>query len=404
MTRKPALGLAALAVLCGAFTSANVRAAEVDQKALNSKAQAIIDKGLSYLKAQQQADGGWQKSEKEPAAVTAIALRAFVQDSKYNAKTDFLAKGFDKLLSYQDEDGGIYKSLLANYNTAIAVSTLVAAKDPAFQPRIDKAVDYLKRLQWTEETRPEFDDPKEPNKGKQVVTGKDDPFYGGWGYGGRSRGDGRPDLSNAQLALEALHDAGLKQDDPVYQRAVQFVTRCQNFSETNDQTWSGNDGGFVYGPSDKRNGETMAGEYTDDAGNRRLRSMGTMSYAGLKSFIYAGVSKNDPRVKAAWKWVGQNFTVDVHPGMAEKGANESKWGLFYYYMTLGKALSAYGEKTVTTADGKTVDWRQALIDKAGELQKEDGSFVGENKYMENNPVLVTSYTILALQEAQKTLK
>jgi squalene-hopene/tetraprenyl-beta-curcumene cyclase len=370
----------------------------------NAKAQGVVDRGLAYLKTQQQPDGGWQKTDRDPPALTAIALRAFVQDPAYNSKTDFLAKGFDKLLGYQAQDGGIYKDLLANYNTAIAVSTLVKANDPAFKPHIDKAVDYLKRLQWTEDTKPDFDGKDEKNKGQQVVKGGDDPFYGGWGYGGRSRGGGRPDLSNAQLALEALKDAGLPPDDPTFQRAVQFVSRCQNNSETNDQPWAGNDGGFVYGPSDDRSGESMSGSYNDADGKRRLRSMGTMSYAGLKSFIYAGVDKSDPRVKAAWQWVNKNFTLDNHPGMADLGEEQGKWGLFYYYMTVGKALHAYGEPIITTPDGKKIDWRLAVIDKAAELQKEDGSWVGASKYMENNPVLVTSYVIMAVQDAQADLK
>ncbi|MBC7783986.1 MAG: hypothetical protein H7144_09105, partial [Burkholderiales bacterium] len=274
----------------------------------------------------------------------------------------------------------------------------------ALQPQIDRAVAYLKSLQWTDQTRPEFVNPNEANTGKQVVASEADPFYGGWGYGGRSRGAGRPDLSNAQLAIEALNDAKISKDDPAYQRAVQFITRCQNFSETNDQSWAGTDGGFTYGPSDNRQGESMAGSFTDESGTRRLRSMGTMSYAGLKSLIYAGVTRDDPRVRAAWGWINNNFTLDVHPGMAELGVEEGKRGLFYYYMTVGKTLHAYGQPTIKTRDGKEIDWRRALIEKAAELQQPDGSWVGVNKYMEDNPVLVTAYTLLALQEAQADLK
>lgn len=389
-----ALGLAAIVGLSSAQAADDYQA----------KAQQLIDKGLNYLKTQQQADGSWQANEKIPPAFTAITLRAFVQDEKYTAKTDFVAKGFEKLLSYQMEDGGIYKDLLANYNTAIALSTLAAAKDESFKPQIEKAVDYLKRLQWTQETKPEYAGDGEKNTGKQIVTGANDPFYGGWGYGGRSRGPGRPDLSNAQLALEALHEAGVPKDDPVIQKAITFVSRCQNYSETNDQKWAGNDGGFAYGPSDDRQGESFAGSYTDESGERRLRSMGTMTYAGLKSLIYAGVSKDDPRVRAAWGWVNNNFTVDFHPGMTALGDEKGQWGLYYYYMTLGKTLNAYNEPMIKTADGKQIDWRKALIDKAASLQKEDGSWAGVSKYMEDQPVLATSYTLLALQDALQDLK
>lgn len=368
------------------------------------QAQATIDKALAFLKTQQQPDGGWQATDRHPPAFTALVLRAFVQDDKYDTKTDFVARGFTKLLGYQTDEGGIYKTLLANYNTAIAVSVLIHADDPAFKPQIDKAIAYLKQLQWTESTRPEFVDPKEKNTGQQVVKGSDDPFYGGWGYGGRSRGDGRPDLSNTQFAVEALKDAGVPADDPAMKKALQFIARCQNHSESNDQAWAGNDGGFVYGPSDDRAGESMAGVTTDAQGKRRLRSMGTMSYAGLKSLIYAGLTKDDARVRAAWAWINQNFTLEENVGLAAAKPEAAKSGLLYGWLSMGRALRAYGEPTLKAPDGKTTDWRVALIEKAAAEQKPDGSFVGFAAVMEDNPVLATSYVVLALQEAQADLK
>jgi len=45
------------------------------------KVQAAIDKALAFLKSQQKPDGGWQK-ENDPPALTAIALKAFVQDPR----------------------------------------------------------------------------------------------------------------------------------------------------------------------------------------------------------------------------------------------------------------------------------------------------------------------------------
>src|SRR5690606_5717765 len=122
------------------------------------------------------------------------------------------------------------------------------------KPAMDKAVAYLKRLQWTMDT---------VSAEQESLSGPDDPWLGGWGYGGRSRGKGRPDLSNTQMALEALHDAGVPKDDPAYQLALKFVERLQNNSETNDRDWAGNDGGFIYGPSDDRQGESFAGSYEE---------------------------------------------------------------------------------------------------------------------------------------------
>ena len=369
-------------------------ASRANQPDPQARAQALVDKGLDFLKSQQKADGGWQ-SEKDPPAITALVLRALVQDDKYDADTDFVKRGYDKLLSYQVESGGIYKDLLANYNTAIAVSALAAAENPAFKPQIENATNYLKGLQWTDMTT--------SAEGERIA-GESDAWYGGWGYGGRSRGGGRPDLSNVQMALDALHDAGVKPDDPAYQRALKFVSRLQNNSETNDQSWAGNDGGFVYGPGDKRTGESMAGEYVAPDGSRRLRSYGSMTYAGLKSFIYAGLSKDDPRVRAAWDWISKNWTLEENPGMSAAGPDKAQQGLYYFYHTLARALNEYDQPVITDAQGKPHDWRLELIDKLASLQNPDGSWTGDKRWMEDNPVLTTSYVVLALQEVQKDLK
>jgi len=365
----------------------------------SAHAQQLIDKGLDYLKSKQNPDGSWGDA-KAPPAVTALILKAFAQDPKIGPEAPFVKKGYDKLLTYQVENGGIYKDLLANYNTAIAVSALAAAHNPAYQDRMDRAVKYLKGLQWTTETRPEFSD---PSKGKQFVKDEKDPFFGGWGYGGRT-GARRPDLSNAQWALDALRDAGLKPDDPAFQNAVKFATHVQNLSETNDQPWAGNDGGFVYSPGGNRQGESMAGEYTGPDGKRLLRSYGSMTYAGLKSFIYAGLSKDDPRVKAAWDWISKNYTFDANPGMDPSDPKASMSGLYYYIHTAARALNEYDQPTITDRQGNKHDWRLDLVNKAASLQKPDGSWVGEKRFMEDNPLITTAYTVLALQQVQHDLK
>jgi squalene-hopene/tetraprenyl-beta-curcumene cyclase len=386
--------VASLTALAMLVVSRPLAASQTEQLDAHVRATALIDRGRDFLKSQQKPDGGGQ-SEKDPPAITAIVLRAFVQDHTYDANTDFVKRGYDKLLSYQVESGGIYKDLLANYNTAIAISALAAADKRAFKPQIDKATNYLKGLQWSEMMT--------SAEGERVA-GESDAWYGGWGYGGRSRGGGRPDLSNVQMALDALHDAGLKPDDPAFQRAIKFVSRLQNNSETNDQSWAGNDGGFVYGPGDKRTGESMAGDYAAPDGARRLRSYGSMTYAGLKSFIYAGLTKDDPRVRAAWEWISKNWTLDENPGMAASGPDTAQQGLYYYYHTLARALNEYDQPQITDAQGKSHDWRLELIDKLASLQKPDGSWAGDKRWMEDNPVLATAYAVLALQEAQEDMR
>lgn len=181
-------------------------------------AQTTADKALDYLKTQQQPDNSWQNdSQGEFPGITALVQRAFLSDSKYDADIPFLDKSFDHLLSVQQPDGGIYVHMLADYNTAICISTLAISQEAEYQAAIHKVLAYLRSTQWSDKIQgvPEL---------LRVANDKD-PRYGGFGYGKAAR----PDLSNTQFAIEALRDAGVKTDDPAYAAALKFATRCQNF-------------------------------------------------------------------------------------------------------------------------------------------------------------------------------
>ena len=94
------------------------------------------------------------------------------------------------------------------------------------------------------------------------------------------------------------------------QKALVFVSRCQNLeSEHNTTPFAAkvNDGGFYY--TIAAGGQSQAGN-TPDGG---LRSYGSMTYAGLKSMIYAGVSQDDPRVKAAYEWIQRTLHARRKP-------------------------------------------------------------------------------------------
>ena len=161
-------------------------------------------------------------------------------------------------------------------------------------------------------------------------------WYGGAGYGNGKR----PDLSNTQMMLDAMHDAGVSADDPAMQRALAFVARTQNRKATNPSGWAQNgagDGGFVYSPAN--GGESFAsdaageGRYGEKLAVKSLRSYGSMTYAGFKSLLYAGLSKEDPRVKDAMAWIAAHFTFEENPGLGQQG-------YFYYVHAMSRALHA----------------------------------------------------------------
>ncbi len=140
----------------------------------------------------------------------------------------------------------------------------------------------------------------------------------------------RPDLSNTSFLLDALQVGRRGPDDEAVQKALVFVSRCQNLeTEYNTTPFAAKnpDGGFYYTPA--AGGASMAGK----TANGGLRSYGSMTYAGLKSMIYAGLGPDDPRVKAAIEWIAEHYTLDENPGMGAAG-------LYYYYQTFAKALDA----------------------------------------------------------------
>ena len=205
--------------------------------------------------------------------------------------------------------------------------------------------------------------------------------------------------------LDALHDAGVSPEEPAVQRALLFVTRAQNLKSTNNAAWAQtgrNDGGFIYTPAN--GGESMASEYAgegrygellEDSAARSLRSYGSMTYAGFKSLLYAGLTRDDPRVKAAWNWARQHWGFDENPGLGQQGR-------FYYLHAMSRALVAAQQAQITTPDGEVQDWRAELIDTLTEDQRPDGAWVNSTpRWLESEAVLTTIYAILALEEALK---
>ena len=224
-------------------------------------------------------------------------------------------------------------------------------------------------------------------------------WFGGAGYGNHSR----PDMSNTQMMLDALYEAGLSPDEPAFQKALAFASRTQNLKETNKSEWTGNDGGFIYTPAN--GGESMAsevagegryGEKISTGEPRSLRSYGSMTYAGFKSMLYAGLSADDVRVRAAFDWLSKNWTFEENPGLGPQG-------LYYYYHTLARALHVAQQDEITDSKGVKHNWREELIQTLLKRQNEDGSWVNakEERWMENSQILVTVYSVLALEEALK---
>ncbi|MCC7193018.1 MAG: terpene cyclase/mutase family protein [Phycisphaeraceae bacterium] len=357
-----------------------------------------IKKAIAYLRATQGADGSW--TPKAGPGITALVVRGMLDQPDIKADDPAVKKAVAYILSMVKEDGGIHDGKLENYNTAICLSALARINDqPGVAEIIKKAQDYLRGLQWSDQVDP---------NGVKITEAH--PFYGGAGYGR----EGRPDMSNTQIMLEGLYDSGLDCNDPAFKRALVFITRCQGTAvnkEFGDKIAP--DGGFIYATSQSRDKvgqlESKAGMETVDIPGQgqqnRMRTYGSMTYAGFKSYLYAQLDRNDPRVKDALGWITRHYTLDFNPGLQDKSdtpVDERLQGHYYYFLTFSRAFDAWGQKQITLADGTKRDWGNDLVDKLASLQKEDGSWVNSaDRWMEGDPNLTTAFAVLALEHALK---
>jgi hypothetical protein len=202
----------------------HARAAEPDLK-------DVVSRGFDFL-AKAQNDKG-QISPRIGSGVTSLAVTAALRNGR-KLDNPLVSKGLEALEEYAHPDGGIYGSdRVRNYETCVAIMCLAEANKIAGDKRYDKilknAGDYVRGLQI----------------GADGSVDKSDPKYGGVGYSGPER----PDLSNTAYLVDALHSMGATDEDPAIQRALVFVSRCQNLKGAWNDTKYGplvDDGGFYY--------------------------------------------------------------------------------------------------------------------------------------------------------------
>lgn len=365
------LGLAVASVVIWMTAACPARSVDPDLGPDPKELKAVLEKAAAFLKTKQSQNGSFSSQRVGPG-ISAVVAAGLLRNG-FSPDEPLLAKTLAYLEKKVQKDGGIYDKLLANYTTSVALMAFHEANAKGkYDTVIKNATQFLRGMQ--------FDDSK-------VESG--DAKYGGSGYDGKSR----PDMSNTHFFLEALEAAGVAKDDPAVKRALVFVGRCQNLpGETNDQpfakkTTEDDKGGLVYNPLDPHSKR----DQTPQGG---LRSAGAMTYAGLKSFLYAGLSKDDPRVKAAVEWIRRHYTLDENPGLGQEG-------LYYYYHTFAKAMATLGEDRFEDAKKVKHDWRKELFETLKKRQRPDGSWVNTHQgYGEGDPNLATAFAMLALSYCQ----
>jgi squalene-hopene/tetraprenyl-beta-curcumene cyclase len=358
------------AALVGFFASSTTTAFAADTPAGDQIAlQQSVSKGIDFLRLKGQSDNGTYSAQMGPG-ITALATMAVLKHGR-GVDDPQVVKALKYLESCVQNDGSIStpKPGTTNYDTSICLACFALAnKDGRYKKIIDDADKFLKGAQ------------RDEGEGRTIANAD----YGGVGYSAKGSGG---DLSNTAMMLDALQAAGDGPDDPAVQRALVFVSRCQNReSEFNTLAFAAkiNDGGFYYSPVGE--GASAAGKGEQGA----LRSYASMTYAGLKSMLYAGVTADDPRVKAATRWLQTNYSVEENPGLGTAG-------LYYYYQLMAKALDAVGASTFEDSSNTKHDWRAELSAAIIKRQSADGSWVNDNnRWHEGDPNLATSFALLAL--------
>ncbi|MCF7837694.1 MAG: hypothetical protein K9N49_03605 [Candidatus Marinimicrobia bacterium] len=354
---------------------------------LRREAQAALDRGVTWLLARQDARGFW--SNPEFPALTALPLWALAAAEVDRPAAIEAAIGY--LLDCVHPNGAIYREPtedrrgggLPTYNTALSMTALAAVNRPELTPVILKARAYVADSQALEGT---------------------DLYEGGFGYDAQT-GRAYADLSNTVIALEALRLTEHLEDqrtegeraDPDWEAAQRFLARVQHLPETNPAGWVDDSpaqrGGFIYRPD-----QSQAGTIEREDGTVTFRAYGSMTYAGLLSLIFAGVDRDDPRVRSAFDWSVRHWCLAENPGMGTSG-------LFYFYNVLSKALAAYGRTQFTTDAGAEVNWRAELartLIAQQQIEPDTGAGYWVNadgRWWEADPVLVTAYSLLALDMA-----
>ncbi len=335
--------------------------------------QKLVRKGIEFLQTRGQ-DSAGAVSPRIGIGLTALAATAMMRNG-VPASHPSVAKAIKLVAGAARDNGGIYpdESRLMMYETCVAMMCLHEANQSGeYDDVLRRAAGFVKGEQFTEA------------KG----TNPADLEYGGAGYGGKSR----PDLSNTAYLIDALNSLQSSEHDEAIEKALAFVSRCQNLESAYNTTEDAakiNDGGFYYNVT--AGGNSAAGQ-TPDGG---LRSYGSMTYAGFKSMLHAGLETDDPRVVAAKQWIEKHYTVTENPGMGDAG-------LYYYYQLFAKALSVAKIDSLTDDDGNQHDWRDELVNHLATLQAEDGSWTNSNgRWLESDPNLSTTFALLALSYCQK---
>lgn len=305
---------------------------------IRRRAQTLVYRGLDYLGRKQNANGAWLG--RYGPAVTALALRGYLE-AGISEKNWHVRRGLRFIEMCHHADGGFYGDVEPTYNTAIVLRTLSMLPQGRYQRQARLGLTFLHR---------QLAKPKGTvaNTPSGWFTGQS--VYKSWPADGDTStlANGHNRTATAQITA-----------------------------------------GLLISPTELDPAERSADTILDNYGH--------ISYAELKSMIYAGLSPRDPRVVALSRWIGYHYNLRDNP------ATHSSLGLYYYYVVFARTLRASGQPTVRTSSGIRHNWRRDMVNTLAWRCRANGSWInrGNSAWLEGNPIMATTYAVLALDQVTR---
>lgn len=303
---------------------------------------SAITRATHWLWSQQSDDGGWH-SKTYGLLRSGQSLTPFVLDALLSVPHETAA--VDKAFEFLKRNFNTEPVDYPNYSAGLALR--VAGR---LKRNMPEWVAYLRGQQFTEENG----------------WTRDDPAYGAWGMGGERRRPPEPghvDLAMTRYVIEGLAAAGVTWSDPVMQKAVIYLKRCQN-----------PDGGFYF--STVNLDTNKAGE-----ADGKYRSYGTTTCDGLIAMRLACRPLDDRNMDfvRAEAWLKKNHLEERAPGFDLEPARMG-WsdGLrFYYAAAVTRAMPSLSVQLP--------------------VQNDDGSFANKsNLVKEDDPLIATAFALRVL--------
>ena len=354
MSVTPIVRLLLVTVICGWFCDWTFAQRRSEPLTAERVAKSIT-RGVDFLKGKQTNNGVWSRQPSHTGGVTALCTLALL-NCGVELEDRVIQRSMQRLNGIDIDTSSVY---------AVSLMTMVyCLGEPDNIGRIRECVNYLVET--------------------QVERGGRRGGGGGWPY---TRVGGRPDSSNSQFALLALHEAsllGIKVDQRVWRDARWYW----------EEDVRHRNGGFFY---------TSAHPSVS----------GSMTCAGMSSLII--IDENLPKqvpfengrvvccgendrleyVESASDWLGKHFSVRRNP---TQGALSFSRNTLYFLYGLERAARLSGQRYFGEHD-----WYREGAEFLALSQRGDGSWRSSAGHGENDPNVATALALLFMSKGRRPI-